>query len=152
MKADAVAQWHKRKPTAQERTAPTNPAPPGRRERREHEDIRHGTRVLSNALAVATGQIAWTIGAPRKAPDFVAHRQQAYHRWPGRQRYAWVMDTLHTHGSLDVCRWVARWCQVPCAPHKLKTGPPRRACLTDPRHRQVFHFTPQHGSWLTQAA
>src|SRR5882672_5313295 len=56
-----------------ERKAPTKPAQPGRRERREHEYLRHGTRVLINSLAVATGQIAWTIGATRKAPDFVAH-------------------------------------------------------------------------------
>ena len=60
-----------------ERKAPTKPAQPGRRERREHEYIRQGTRVLINALAVATGQIAWTIGTPRTATDFVAHLTQA---------------------------------------------------------------------------
>ena len=134
-----------------ERKAPTKPAQPGRRERREHEYIRHGTRVLINSLAVATGQIAWTMGATRKAPDFVAHLQQAYHRWPGLPRYDWVMDNLNTHWSLDVCRLVARWCKVPFEPHKLKTGPQRRAFLTDPSHRHVFHFTPKHGSWLNQA-
>jgi transposase len=32
-----------------ERKAPTKPAQAGRRERREHEDIRHGTRVLINS-------------------------------------------------------------------------------------------------------
>jgi hypothetical protein len=37
-----------------------------------------GTRVLINSLAVATGQIAWTIGRTRKAVDFVAHLKQAY--------------------------------------------------------------------------
>jgi hypothetical protein len=31
-----------------ERKAPTKAAQPGRRERREHKDIRHGTRVLIN--------------------------------------------------------------------------------------------------------
>src|SRR6202040_14575 len=55
-----------------ERKAPTTPAHPGRRERREHAYIRHGTRVLIHALAVATGQLAWTMGATRKATDFVA--------------------------------------------------------------------------------
>src|SRR2546427_4029965 len=134
-----------------ERTAPTKPAQPGRRERREHEYIRHGTRVLINALAVATGQLAWTIGATRQATDFVAHLNEAYHRFPGMQRYDWVMDNLNTHWSLDVCRLVARWCKVPFEPQRLNTGPQRRAFLNDPSHRHVFHFTPKHGSWLNQA-
>ena len=134
-----------------ERKAPPKPAQPGRRERREHEDIRHGTRVLINALAVATGQRAWTIGATRKATDFVAHLNEACHRFPGMQRYDWVMDNLNTHWSLDVCRLVARWCKVPFEPQRLNTGPQRRAFLNDPSHRHVFHFTPKHGSWLNQA-
>ena len=83
-----------------ERKAPTKPAQPGRRERREHEYIRHGTRVLINSLAVATGQIAWTIGSTRTATDFVAHLTQAYQRLPRMTRYAWVMDNLNTHWSL----------------------------------------------------
>ncbi len=134
-----------------ERKAPTKPAQPGRRERREHEYIRHGTRVLINSLVVATGHIAWTLGATRKAPDFVAHLKRAYQRLPHMKHYDWVMDNLNTHWSLEVCRLVARWCGVPFEPHKLKTGPPRRAFLSDPSHRHVFHFTPKHGSWLNQA-
>jgi len=134
-----------------ERQAPTKPAQPGRRERREHEYIRHGTRVLINALAVATGHIAWTIGTTRKATDFVAHLKWAYQHLPRMERYDWVMDNLNTHWSLDVCRLVARWCKVPFEPEKLKTGVQRRAFLRDPRHRHVFHFTPKHGSWLNQA-
>jgi transposase len=135
-----------------ERKAPTKPAQPGRRERRAHEYMRHGTRVLINSLAVATGQMAWTLGATRKATDLVAHLQQAHQSLPRMKRYDGVMDNLKTHWSLDVCRLVARWCQVPCAPKKLKTGTQRRAFLCDPRHRHVLHFTPKHGSWLNQAA
>jgi transposase len=134
-----------------ERKAPTKPAQPGRRERREHEYIRHGPRVLINSLAVATGQIAWTIGGTRKATDFVAHLKRAYQNLPPMQRYDWVMDNLNTHWSLDVCRLVARWCQVPFEPQKLKKGLQRRTFLSDPSHRHVFHFTPKHGSWLNQA-
>jgi hypothetical protein len=134
-----------------ERTTPTKPAPPGRRERRAHAYIRPGTRVLINTLAVATGQIAWTMGGTRTAPDFVAHLQQAYHRLPRRTRYDWGLDHFKTHGSLDVCRLVARWCKVPVEPSQLKKGPQRRAFLSDPRHPPVFPFTPTHGSWLNQA-
>jgi hypothetical protein len=134
-----------------ERKAPTKPAQPGRRERREHEYIRHGTRVLINSLVVATGQMAWTLGATRKVPDFVAHLKRVYQRLPRMQRYDWVMDNLNTHWSLEVCRLVAPWCGVPFEPHKLKKGPQRRAFLSDPSHRHGFHFTPKHGSWLNQA-
>src|SRR3989441_4066737 len=134
-----------------ERNAPTKPAQAGRRERREPEYIRHGTRVLINSLAVATGQIAWTIGMTRKATDFATHLQQAYQRLPRMKRDDWVMDNLNTHWSLDICRLVARWCKVPFEPSKLKKGPQRRAFLSDPSHPHVFHFTPKHGSWLNQA-
>jgi transposase len=61
------------------------------------------------------------------------------------------MDNLNTHWSLDVCRWVARWCKIPFEPEQLKKGVQRRAFLSDPNHRHVFHFTPMHGSWLNQA-
>jgi transposase len=135
-----------------ERKAPTIPAQPGgRRARREHEYIRHGTRVLLNSLAVATGQIAWTIGGTRTAADFVAHLRQVYHRLPRMSHYEWIMDNLNTHWSLEVCRLVARWCRVPFEPDKLKKGSQRRAFLRDPSHHHVFHFTPKHGSWLNQA-
>jgi hypothetical protein len=135
-----------------ERKAPTTPAQPGRRERREHEDIRHGTRGLIHALAVATGPIAWTLGTTRKATDFVAHLQRASQILPPMEQDDGVLDNLHTHWSLDVCRLVARWCKVPLEPAKRKKGGQRRAFLRDPRHRHVLHVTPQHGSWLNQAA
>jgi transposase len=134
-----------------DRKAPTKPARPGQRERREHEYIRRGTRVLINSLAVATGQVAWTLGATRKATDFVAHLKRAYQNLPRMKRYDWVVDNLNIHWSLDVCRLVARWCKLPFEPEKLKRGVQRRAFLSDPSHHHVFHFTPKHGSWLNQA-
>jgi transposase len=134
-----------------ERKAPTKPARPGQGKRREHEYIRRGTRVLINSLAVATGQIAWTLGATRKATDFVTHLKHVYQHLPRMKRYDWVMDNLNTHWSLDVCRLVARWSKVPFESDKLKKGVQRRAFLSDPGHQHVFHFTPKHGSWLNQA-
>jgi putative transposase len=129
-----------------ERNTPTKPAQPGRRERREHEYIRHGTRVLINSVAVATGHIAWTIGTTRKATDFVAHLKRASQHLPHMDRYDWVMDNLNTHWSLDVWRLVAQWCTVPFEPKKRKKGVQRRALLRAPRHRHGFHCTPTHGS------
>ena len=81
----------------------------------------------------------------------MAHLPQAYQRLPRMSRYDWVLDNLNTHWSLDVCRLVAQWCKVPFEPDKLKKGVQRRAFLSDPSHRHVFHFTPKHGSWLNQA-
>jgi transposase len=134
-----------------DRKAPTKPARPGQREGREHEYIRRGTRVLINSVAVATGQVAWTIGATPKATDFVAHLKRAYQNLPRMKRYDWVVDNLNIHWSLDVCRLVARWCKLPFEPEKLKRGVQRRAFLSDPSHHHVFHFTPKHGSWRNQA-
>lgn len=133
-----------------QRNAPTKPALPGKRERREHEYRRHGTRVLIASLAVATGQLAWSLGSTRTSLDFVAHLKQAYRQLPRMKRYDWIMDNLNTHWSLEVCRLIAKWCKLPFEPKALRTGAQRRAFLTDPTHLHRIHFTPKHGSWLNQ--
>jgi hypothetical protein len=135
-----------------DRQAPTTPAQPGRRERRAHADSRHGTRVRITALAVATGQWAWPLGATRQAPAFVAPLTQADQSVPRMTRDDWVRDNFKTPWRLDVCRWVARWGKGPFEPHTLKRGPQRRAFLRDPSHCHGFHCTPKHGAWRKQAA
>jgi hypothetical protein len=133
-----------------ERPSPTQPIAPGKPEKREHEYIRHGTRALIAAFVVATGQVVWHLGQTRTSTACAAHLAQVVKQLPAMHRYDWVGDNLNTHWSLDVCQGVAQWCQVPCVAKDLSHGGQRRACLSDPSHQHVFHFTPQHGSWLNQ--
>ena len=70
-----------------ERKHPTKPLMCGIPERREHEYIRHGTRVLINSFAVPTGQVAWNLGQTRTSEDFAAHLRHAQAQFPDMERY-----------------------------------------------------------------
>jgi hypothetical protein len=133
-----------------QRRYPTQPVQPGKPEKREHEYIRHGVRALLASCVVPTGQLVWNLGQTRTSADWAAHLANVVHQLPTMQRYDWVVDNLNTHWSLDVCRLVAAWCDLPFAPKTLERGVQRRAFLSDPTHKHVFHFTPKHGSWLNQ--
>jgi DDE superfamily endonuclease len=132
------------------RTYPTPPSAPGKPEKREHESIRHGTRALIASLVVATGQVVWHLGQPRTSTAFAAHLVHVVTPLPDMPRDDWVVDTLNTHWSLDVCRVVAQWCKGPCVAKDWRHGRQRRAFLSDPTHKPGFPFTPKHGSWLNQ--
>jgi DDE superfamily endonuclease len=133
-----------------QRKYPTQLAQPGQPEKREHEYIRHGVRALLASFVVPTGQVLWNCGLTRTSDDFVAHLRTVVAQLPTMARYDGVLDNLNTHWSLEVCRLVAVWCDIPCVTKELACGVQRRAFLSDPTHRHVFHFTPTHGSWLNQ--
>jgi transposase len=145
-----------------QRKYPTQPAQPqlldangqpirgGKPAKREFEYIRHGTRCLLTTFCVPTGQVVWDLGQTRTSLDWVAHLRHVHEQFPGLRGYHWVVDNLNTHWSLDVCRLVSEWCGLPFVAKELKTGRQRRAFLSDPGHKHVFHFTPLHGSWLNQ--
>ena len=130
-----------------QRKYPTPPMVPGKPEQREHEYIRPGVRALSAAFVVATGQVVWNVGQTRTSAECAAQLAHVVTQRPAMRRYDWGVDHLNTHGSLAVCRLVAQWCDVPYVAKDLRRGVQRRAFLSDPSHRHVFHFTPQHGSW-----
>jgi hypothetical protein len=133
-----------------QRPYPTQLVQPGKPEKREHEDIRHGVRVVIASFVGPTGQGLWHLGPTRTSEDFAAPLANVRQQRPAMTRYDWVLENLKTHWSLDVCRLVAAWGALPCVPKALSRGAQRRAFLSDPTHTPVFHFTPKHGAWLTQ--
>jgi hypothetical protein len=132
------------------RPHPTRPAEPGKPARREQDYIRYGTRALIASFVVATGEVIGDLGPTRTSVDFAAHLAHVAGRFPEVHGCDWVVDNLNTHWSLEVCRVMAELCRVPFVAAELRTGRQRRAFLTDPAHKHVFHFTPTHGSWLNQ--
>jgi len=132
------------------RPHPTQPAVPGKPERREQDYIRYGTRVLIASFIVPTGELIGDLGPTRTSVDFATHLSHVAGRFTQIKGFDWVLDNLNTHWSLEVCRVIAQLCDVPFEAAVLQTGKQRRAFLTDPTHKHVFHFTPIHGSWLNQ--
>jgi DDE superfamily endonuclease len=133
-----------------QRKYPTQPARPGHPEKREFEYIRHGTRTLITSFVVASGEVVWDLGPTRTSLDFARHIGQVACHFRHASGFDWVVDNLNTHWSMEVCEWIAAFSDVSFNPWELRTGRQRRAFLSDPTHKHVFHFTPKHGSWLNQ--
>jgi hypothetical protein len=133
-----------------QRKYPTQPVAPGKPEKREFEYIRHGTRALIASFVVPTGEVVWDLGVTRTSADFGHHIGHVATQFRQFERIDWIVDNLNTHWSLEVCEYIAALSDVPFEPRQLRTGRQRRAFLTDPTHKHVFHFTPTHGSWLNQ--
>ena len=143
---------------ALERQHPGLPLAPGKVERREFEDSRHGTRSFILSRDIATGQvIAPHAGPTRTEADFLAHLRAVVATDPTAVRWHVVADTLDTHRSESLVRWVAELSGlggldlgVTSTSGLLASRRSRAAFLSEPSHRGVFHYTPKHSSWLNQ--
>ncbi len=132
------------------RPFPTQPAQPGKPEKREFEYIRLGTRTMISTFVVATGEVVWDLGPTRTNLDFRSHVLRVAKHFPQMKNFDWIVDNLNTHMSLELCEVVAYLCEVPFRPKDLQTMAQRRKWLADPEHKHVFHYLPIHGSWLNQ--
>ena len=141
---------------ASERLYPDIPPGPGRVQRREYEDIRHGALCLTADLEIWCGWIiAPTLGPTRTEADFVAHVEQtvATDPWAG---WVFITDNRNTHRSESLVLWVARACGIPDDLGEkgkrgvLKSQTSRAEFLSDPGPRIRSVYTPKHTSWLNQ--
>jgi transposase len=114
----------------------------------EHEYIRHGTCCLTAGFEVATGGVMGMLTPNRPAEVFAEFIEWVCQYYCDAARIHIVLDNLNTHYHELICQLVADFCK--CDPGRTKTGHQRKAFLTAPSKRVVFHFTPTHASWLNQ--
>jgi hypothetical protein len=143
---------------ALERKHPGLPLAPGHVQRREFEYERHGTRSFILSRDVVTGKlVAPFCGPTRTEEDFLAHVQAIVATDATVTRWHIVCDNLNTHQSESLVRFVAQMSGIEedtlgkKGEYGILALMPRRAkFLSDPSHKVVFHYTPNHSSWLNQ--
>jgi hypothetical protein len=142
---------------ALERKHPGLPLAPGKVERREFEYTRHGTRAFILSRDVVTGKlVAPHAGPTRTEDDFLAHMQAVVAIDPQVTRWHVVCDNLNIHQSESLVRFVAQISGIEKDLGKkgeygiLALMSRCAAFLSDPTHKIVFHYTPNHSSWMNQ--
>ncbi len=142
---------------ALERKHPGLPLAPGHVQRREFEYERHGTRCFILSRDVVSGKLlAPLCGPTRTEEDFLAHVQAVVATDPKAARWHIVCDNLNIHQSQSLVRWVAQISDIEKDLGKkgeygiLALMSRRAAFLSDPTHKVVFHYTPNHSSWMNQ--
>jgi hypothetical protein len=142
---------------ALERKHPGLPMRPGKVQRREFEYIRHGTQSFIVSFDVAAGKILEATGGyTRTEADFANQMRRMVETHPEVDKWEIVTDNLNIHMSETLVRYVAEESDIDMdlgvkgKSGALKSMKTRAAFLSDPTHRIVFHYTPNHASWMNQ--
>jgi transposase len=103
------------------------PTRPGQLLKREFEYIRHGTRCLTAALFVHTGQVLGMVTQTRPKAVFLEFLDLLHAHIPQGQVIHLVLDNLNTHRGQHIESWLAQH------PGRLR-----------------IYYLPFHASWLNQ--
>jgi hypothetical protein len=143
---------------AVERLVPDLPMQAGHVLRRAFEYLRHGTLSWFCNVDVVTGQIlepSW--GPTRNEADCLAPLQRVIASDPVATKWRMVRDTLKTHQSESLVRWIAEMEGMAQETRGVKgrsgirqSMTTRAAFLHDPTRKVVCSSTPKHASWMNQ--